>query len=84
MNLQNVIVQNYDFSKNLKKVRAGKKNDISAIISVVHNREPESKQMLDPKSRAWKKWQRTGYLAFGRANVNKRRFSGPLYFHNKN
>ena len=30
--------------------------------SFTHCREPESKQMLDPQSRAWQKWR---YMAFG-------------------
>ena len=39
----------------------------------------ESKQMLDPQSRAGQKWQRIGCLTSGRAYVNKNRLYGPLY-----
>ena len=42
------------------------------------NREPESKQILDPQSRAGQKWQRIGCLTSGRAYVNKHRLYGPL------
>ena len=50
----------------------------AAVTPVGHHREPESKQMLEPQSRAWQKWQRMGCLTFGRAKVNKCGLYGPL------
>ena len=43
------------------------------------NREPESKQMLDPKDRAWQKWQCIGCLTSGRTDANKQCLFRPLF-----
>ena len=50
----------------------------------IFNREPESKQMLDPFNRAWQKWQRVGCFSSGRAKVNKHCLYGPLESSDKN
>ena len=44
------------------------------------NREPESKQIIDPLGQALQKWQRVGCLTSGHVNVNKHRLYGPLHY----